>query len=85
MPLETGIVACSDKRATIKRGTVVTGESTEGFKKTFIIGPRTIAQVYGEVAISDGKNEKVLFSALDIVPKFASKHPFSNTKQYWDH
>ena len=80
VPVNTGLVACADKRLF----NADAGTFTDEFVKIRKASDNALFAATNTIGFYDRKSRKMAFDAFEITQNYASRHSFTPDKQYWD-
>ncbi|HKX84074.1 MAG TPA: hypothetical protein VJL58_07640 [Pyrinomonadaceae bacterium] len=80
VPVNEGLVVCSDKR--------LFNHSTETFADDAVkirqAGDNALFVATNTIGFRDNRTGEMGFDAFEITEKYLAKHPFTNTRPFWD-
>jgi hypothetical protein len=80
VPVEEGLVACSDKRLYNE----TTGTSTDDSVKIHKVGSNALFVATNTTGFLDKTTGKIEFNVFDIIDGYVSQHSLSSGRQFWD-
>ena len=80
VPVKEGLVTCSDKRLFNHS----TGTYTDDAVKIRKAGDNALFVATNTIGFRDNRTGKMGFDAFEVTEKYLSKHPFANTRAFWD-
>ena len=79
VPIDEGVVVCSDKRMFNRDA----GTFTDSFVKIRKVSDNALFAATNTVGFYDARTKTVAFDAFEVTAGYAGRHPFEDTPKFW--